>query len=69
MDEATEREHIRLCVEVQHKVIGTRPLGIYQGKPNANTLKLVAYPSKHVLEEKLQLAMRESAGFDEAAAA
>ena len=34
-----------------------------------NTLKLVAYPSKHVLEEKLQLAMRESAGFDEAAAA
>ena len=42
MDEATEREHIRLCVEVQHKVIGTRPLGIYQGKPNANTLKLVA---------------------------
>ena len=30
MDEATEREHIRLAVEVQQKVVGSRPLGIYQ---------------------------------------
>ena len=30
VDEATEREHIRLAVEVQQKVVGSRPLGIYQ---------------------------------------
>ncbi|EKX49593.1 hypothetical protein GUITHDRAFT_67817 [Guillardia theta CCMP2712] len=41
VDEATEKEHIKLAVEVQQKTIGQRPLGIYQGKPNENTLKLV----------------------------
>uniref|UniRef100_A0A0G4HL04 NodB homology domain-containing protein n=1 Tax=Chromera velia CCMP2878 TaxID=1169474 RepID=A0A0G4HL04_9ALVE len=35
--EAEERDHIKKCVEVQKKVIGVRPLGFYQGKPNVNT--------------------------------
>ena len=30
VDEATEKEHIKLAVEVQQKTIGQRPLGIYQ---------------------------------------
>jgi len=42
VDEATEREHIRLAVEIQKRVTGSRPVGIYQGKPNVNTLRLVA---------------------------
>jgi peptidoglycan/xylan/chitin deacetylase (PgdA/CDA1 family) len=41
VDEATERDHISKAVEVQQRVVGTRPVGIYQGKPNANTLRLV----------------------------
>lgn len=41
VDEATEREHIRKTIEVHEKVIGKRPVGIYQGKPNATTRKLV----------------------------
>jgi len=38
--EKEEREHIRQSVEVQKKVTGYRPLGLYQGKPNANTRRL-----------------------------
>lgn len=37
----TEREHIRKTIEVHKKIIGTRPLGIYQGKPNASTRRLI----------------------------
>ena len=40
MDEEEEREHIRKAVEITTKVCGTRPLGLYQGKPNVNTRKL-----------------------------
>ncbi|KAJ1496105.1 hypothetical protein T484DRAFT_1760500 [Baffinella frigidus] len=39
VDEETEREHIKKAVEIQKKAVGTRPIGIYQGKPNPNTLK------------------------------
>lgn len=39
--EEEEREHIRECVRVHTEATGERPLGIYQGKPSANTLKLV----------------------------
>jgi len=42
VDEATERGHISKAVEVQKRVTGTRPVGIYQGKPGPNTLRLVA---------------------------
>ena len=36
-----ERRHIAECVRLHTEVTGSRPLGIYQGKPSANTLNLV----------------------------
>ncbi|KAG7393043.1 chitin deacetylase cda1 [Phytophthora boehmeriae] len=41
VDETTEREHIRKTVEIHEKLLGKRPVGIYQGKPNVNTRRLV----------------------------
>jgi len=42
VDEETEREHIERTIEIHKKMIGTRPTGIYQGKPNVHTRKIVA---------------------------
>ncbi len=39
--EEIEREHIREAVRLHTEITGSRPLGIYQGKPSDNTLKLV----------------------------
>ncbi|MBO1038700.1 allantoinase PuuE [Brucella pituitosa] len=39
--EDVEREHIREAVRLHTEITGSRPLGIYQGKPSDNTLKLV----------------------------
>ncbi|NDW05188.1 allantoinase PuuE [Jiella pacifica] len=39
--EEEERRHILDAVRIHTAVTGSRPLGIYQGKPSANTLKLV----------------------------
>ena len=39
--EKEEREHIRKAIEVQTAVTGVRPLGLYQGKPNAQTRRLL----------------------------
>ncbi|MBC2884479.1 allantoinase PuuE [Ochrobactrum sp. CM-21-5] len=39
--EEIEREHIREAVRRHTEITGSRPLGIYQGKPSGNTLKLV----------------------------
>lgn len=39
--EEEERRHIAECVRLHTEVTGSRPLGIYQGKPSANTLDLV----------------------------
>ena len=36
-----EREHIRKTIQIHEKMVGERPLGIYQGKPNVNTRRLV----------------------------
>lgn len=36
-----ERRHIADCVRIHTEVTGSRPLGIYQGKPSDNTLDLV----------------------------
>ncbi len=36
-----ERQHIRKTVAIHEKMLGSRPLGIYQGKPNENTRRLV----------------------------
>ncbi|MEJ5082936.1 MULTISPECIES: allantoinase PuuE [unclassified Ochrobactrum] len=39
--EEVEREHIREAVRLHTEITGSRPLGIYQGKPSDNTLNLV----------------------------
>ena len=41
MPEKEEREHIRDAVAIHTDCIGSRPLGIYQGKPSPNTRRLV----------------------------
>jgi putative urate catabolism protein len=41
VDEKTEKEHIRKTIEIHEKILGQRPVGIYQGKPNSNTRRLV----------------------------
>lgn len=41
VDEATEREHINRTVQIHERLIGRRPVGFYQGKPNENTRRLV----------------------------
>ena len=41
VDEATEREHIRLSVEAIQRRTGTRPIGWYVGTPSANTRRLI----------------------------
>jgi putative urate catabolism protein len=42
VDEATEREHIRLSVETIAELTGQRPLGWYTGRISPNTRRLVA---------------------------
>ncbi|KAL7533141.1 hypothetical protein ACHAWF_004360 [Thalassiosira exigua] len=39
--EDVEREHIRRTVKIHEELLGERPVGMYQGKPNVNTRKLV----------------------------
>ncbi len=41
MPEEEERAHIRDAVAIHTDCIGSRPLGIYQGKPSPNTRRLV----------------------------
>jgi len=41
VDEATEREHIRQCVDVIAATTGRRPVGWYTGRPSLNTRRLV----------------------------
>jgi allantoinase len=41
IDENLERAHIKRTIQIHEKLIGTRPVGIYQGKPNVNTRKLI----------------------------
>ena len=41
MDEAAEREHMRLAIEVQRRLTGERPLGWYTGRDSPNTRRLV----------------------------
>ena len=42
VDEATEREHLRLGVEVIERMTGHRPQGWYTGRDSPNTRRLVA---------------------------
>jgi putative urate catabolism protein len=41
VDEAVEREHIRLAVETIERVAGVRPLGWMTGRPGPNTRRLL----------------------------
>lgn len=41
VDAATERDHIARTVEIHERLLGKRPVGIYQGKPNVNTRQFV----------------------------
>lgn len=41
VDVETERDHIKKAIEANIKTTGTRPVGIYQGKPNKNTRALI----------------------------
>jgi allantoinase len=42
VDEATEREHMRLGLDAIEKLTGTRPLGWYTGRDSPRTRRLVA---------------------------
>ncbi len=42
IDEATEREHMRLAMDILHKMTGERPVGWYTGRDSPNTRRLVA---------------------------
>ena len=42
VDEATEREHMRVAMETITRLTGTRPLGWYTGRDSPNTRRLVA---------------------------
>ena len=42
IDEATEREHMRLALDAIEKLTGSRPLGWYTGRDSPNTRRLVA---------------------------
>ncbi len=42
IDEATEREHLRLAVQAITELTGSRPLGWYTGRDSPNTRRLVA---------------------------
>jgi putative urate catabolism protein len=42
MDEATEREHMRIGMEIVERLTGTRALGWYTGRDSPNTRRLVA---------------------------
>ena len=42
VDEATEREHMRIAVDIIEKLTGQRPLGWYTGRDSPNTRRLVA---------------------------
>jgi allantoinase len=46
VDEAVEREHMRLALEVIEQMTGSRPLGWYTGRDSPNTRRLVADDSR-----------------------
>ena len=42
LDEATEREHLRIGMDILQRLTGERPLGWYTGRDSPNTRRLVA---------------------------
>jgi hypothetical protein len=45
MDEAEEREHVRLAIEGIRKLTGRPPVGWFNGRPSANTRRLLVAAS------------------------
>ncbi|MEC4717969.1 allantoinase PuuE [Noviherbaspirillum sp. CPCC 100848] len=41
MDEAAEREHMRIAIDIQRELTGSAPLGWYTGRDSPNTRRLV----------------------------
>jgi putative urate catabolism protein len=41
MEEATEREHMRIAIDIQRELTGSAPLGWYTGRDSPNTRRLV----------------------------
>lgn len=41
IDEATEREHMRIAIDIQRQLTGSAPLGWYTGRDSPNTRRLV----------------------------
>jgi putative urate catabolism protein len=41
LDEATEREHMRIAIDIQRQLTGSAPLGWYTGRDSPNTRRLV----------------------------
>jgi putative urate catabolism protein len=41
IDEATEREHLQMAIEIQTRLTGSRPLGWYTGRTSPDTRRLV----------------------------
>jgi peptidoglycan/xylan/chitin deacetylase (PgdA/CDA1 family) len=41
MAEEVERDHIRRAIEIQERVVGSRPLGYFIGRRSENTVRLV----------------------------
>lgn len=41
MDEAAEREHMRMAIDIQRELTGSAPLGWYTGRDSPNTRRLV----------------------------
>jgi allantoinase len=69
VDEATEREHMRLGVQAVERLTGQRPLGWYTGRDSPNTRRLAAdfggfaYDSDHYGDElPFWLTVRRSDG-------
>ena len=47
-EETEEREHIRMSIETQTRVAGSRPLGHFLGRRSENTVRLIAEESGFV---------------------
>ena len=50
VDVATERSHIAQTVRVHEEILGHHPSGIYQGKPNENTRRLICEEGKFLYD-------------------
>jgi hypothetical protein len=50
VDPVTERGHIDTTVKVHEELLGHHPSGIYQGKPNENTRRIICEEGKFLYD-------------------